>query len=120
MNTLEHVCKYSKKIHTSLTRSLHRLESSICSGVISGLSPRANRPPLHSSKHSSQASHVAGNRLSGAIGGKKPVLVSTSKSCAAKVDVSTWPVGMSCEGGKERRWVARKWVGGSESIAIVV
>ena len=55
-----------------------------------------------------------GSRLSGAAGGKKPVLVSMSKSCAAKVDVSaTWGAWEECLDECRGGWFV---LGGSPDI----
>jgi len=78
-------------------------------------------PPLAASKAFSHTSYSPCNLLTGASGGKKPVLTSTSKSADAvdavlgATPAERWERVGGWDGWTEEKWVGgreRKWLGG--------
>ena len=91
-----------------LTWSRHRSEIAASFGVKPGFSASCSSLKRASSRVCSHSSHSLGSGCRGR-GGMNPVRVSTSKSCAARVEVSGVPATAWPWSGRGR---ARKWLRG--------
>ncbi len=104
-----------KRQRTCETRARHDSDRAFSSSVMPTLLPSCNRCNCASSSICSHGPHWKGSLTRGGSGGMNPVRVSTSKSCAARVVVSTTPAGGPTRtSGRGRE---RKWSGGRRAIA---